>query len=1659
MLKWTFPPLKGPSVFIGSPSDVDYLREEARQEFNVLMHEVADGRGAELYLWEEQTRERDFQHNKPYQGSIPLPAGEHCLAAVFLFGERIGSELPLDFPAQPLDGTPARLPGTRHTLLPRWFEEAGGNGFPLTGSTFEYLVAEIAETPRLVLFVGDDTLHKDSMHVFNQHWGLNRLYRSKHEELQDYELRQHWDINEGIPQRTGLRNFFRYLSQDRGLPVEIVSTEEHARERIRQFLVERLDFGRRAPRGSPFRGLAAYGVDDNDVFFGRNTIRDEIVDAIDDRTRNCRTDRRPFFRIHGASGAGKSSLMRAGIVARLSHQVSRGNWIPHVARPGDLAMAVSSDAERDALVPLFVDCLAKVNGSGVREIDAKSLSRVISDQRPETAVEYLLQALDRRHGSERKGPWRLILGIDQLEECLEDLNRSSGSATWDNLIAFLDHATRTARIAVVYTIPISRLTQMNEYRVLRELSIAGAEKLVGFPNETVQQIIDLSFAKVGAELAPDLRQELLTAIEELSSSARGDDQGAILPLLSMAMTSIYERWQDLVRAQREEEAFEKATERARAQLKGGPGLSAEFAAAESSGSNHHSEGGLALDAPQGRQPIRHVLPLETYRDLAELGSVIDREGDAAINSAKQAARGLFIDDETLPVLLRSLVRFKPGDPSHFDLQAIAPPRDRVLQLLANSLRRHRLVVETREGRLRLVHEAVLSHWKAAASWVAKESRRLDYVSGLTKAIRVWEESGRSPAAIAALGTYDMEGAAEVLYAWATTVAPVVPTDDVNEKHQQLRDFLIAIVRHLSAPAEQIVKLDSGPTHFHAAVAADAKDLVNHFLHADIANACLTRRKDGRTALFEAAFLDRLEIIEELLRAGAPANTPDKDGWLPLHAAATRGSVRAIRALVPLVEDINAGGLGHLTALHSAAANGHGDSLRVLLEHGAKPDVRDDNGWTPLHSAAVNGHAEAVRLLLEGGADINARLAYEWTGLHLAAQEGHDEVAEVLLKRGVEVDSRLTNGWTPLHIAARHGRELIIARLIANQAALDARGNNDWRSDAQRAGDKRHTDWIDKDWTPLHIAAEHGQQGVARILLESGADVNARNDQGQTALHIAVEKGHRGFIQLLLGHDGTDADPRNNEKRTPLQTALKNSDYAAAQVLVNSRRVKVDAFEAKPPIGLEHEWAPLHFAATSGDERRAEFLLANGADPNARNHDGWGPLALAVRHGREKIASLLLGCGARIDENAGLLHLAAEYGHENIAEWLITNGAAADSRDATQWTPLHVAAQNGHESLVRLLLAHGADKEAISAHPALTPLQAAAETGQQKVVAELLEQGADLHARTVEKPEALILAVRNAQYETALLLLDAGADVHAMDGAETVASLFAATRAHRIAVGAPATEFEAALADRLVKSSLTPGKLNVCLPIGAEVELKAASRIEASACPGNIAVSPSPNRKGILLTGSPDENYGNFAKVSWQLTDPDTSKALTSQLNPVYGIYPLEYPRTQVWSSCLSFYENVVFLRVRDPHWEIANLFTYFLMDKGNLYPLNGTSLPVHEVNLRAPIRLNETNVLDYLRFFCFFVRGEGGPFYFVERLDDPFIPDHPVIRQILSGTIRAATLEGVNEHGFFMCDAVVYYSNALFLANFMVQPSGMIEMLEDEPIAADLPMKIDAPIT
>jgi len=213
----------------------------------------------------------------------------------------------------------------------------------------------------------------------------------------------------------------------------------------------------------------------------------------------------------------------------------------------------------------------------------------------------------------------------------------------------------------------------------------------------------------------------------------------------------------------------------------------------------------------------------------------------------------------------------------------------------------------------------------------------------------------------------------------------------------------------------------------------------------------------------------------------------------------------------------------------------------------------------------------------------------------------------------------------------------------------------------------------------------------------------------------------------------------------------------------------------------------------------------------------------------------------------------------------------------------------------------------------------------------------------------------------------------------------------------------------------------------------------------------------------DTRPGGFLKndsEGWTLVQGDELAGFIEQVNPIGDKYKVSADTTVVEWRMMPFYDNVALVRVRDPNWVKKKLTVYYLTQEGSLFRLNGTSPPIHEVNAKAPVKITEDNVLEYLRFFCFFVRGEDGPFYIAEDVNDPNLPQDmdDTTRSVVEGTIRPATFEGMNDQGYYLCDGVVFYSNALFIANFAVQPSGMIEMLDDEPIAHDLAVKMDVPV-
>ncbi len=200
----------------------------------------------------------------------------------------------------------------------------------------------------------------------------------------------------------------------------------------------------------------------------------------------------------------------------------------------------------------------------------------------------------------------------------------------------------------------------------------------------------------------------------------------------------------------------------------------------------------------------------------------------------------------------------------------------------------------------------------------------------------------------------------------------------------------------------------------------------------------------------------------------------------------------------------------------------------------------------------------------------------------------------------------------------------------------------------------------------------------------------------------------------------------------------------------------------------------------------------------------------------------------------------------------------------------------------------------------------------------------------------------------------------------------------------------------------------------------------------------------------------FEQYSWQKVQGAQLEPFLKLVNPIQGKHTANANTgTAAWCQ-LPFYSSIGLVRVDDTAWAPNTGPFWFLAKQGRMFLLDGSSAPIHDANEADPIKISEANSLDYLRFFCYFVHGDEGPFLIVENIDHPALDKSKLddsTRKVIEGAIRPATFEGKTPEGAYEASAMVLYGNALFSARFSMTENGMIEMIDDEPVAADLPVK------
>jgi ankyrin repeat protein len=210
----------------------------------------------------------------------------------------------------------------------------------------------------------------------------------------------------------------------------------------------------------------------------------------------------------------------------------------------------------------------------------------------------------------------------------------------------------------------------------------------------------------------------------------------------------------------------------------------------------------------------------------------------------------------------------------------------------------------------------------------------------------------------------------------------------------------------------------------------------------------------------------------------------------------------------------------------------------------------------------------------------------------AVDSGKLQDAKRLLKAGADADARVDvgksvwrlyndNGKTALMLAARHGRTGICALLVGNGAEVNAK--------EKERGIK----------TALMEAACSRHIGTCRFLIEKGADVNARDDESYTLL-MRVSNWVRGSkVHRILVDSGADVKAKNSRGENALIFALMAGHADAAKLLIR----KGADVNVKSGGGLERGWTALIFAANGGHADVCKLLIERGADILAKDQKG------------------------------------------------------------------------------------------------------------------------------------------------------------------------------------------------------------------------------------------------------------------------------------------------------------------------------------------------------------------------------------------------------------------------------------------------------------------------
>jgi hypothetical protein len=195
------------------------------------------------------------------------------------------------------------------------------------------------------------------------------------------------------------------------------------------------------------------------------------------------------------------------------------------------------------------------------------------------------------------------------------------------------------------------------------------------------------------------------------------------------------------------------------------------------------------------------------------------------------------------------------------------------------------------------------------------------------------------------------------------------------------------------------------------------------------------------------------------------------------------------------------------------------------------------------------------------------------------------------------------------------------------------------------------------------------------------------------------------------------------------------------------------------------------------------------------------------------------------------------------------------------------------------------------------------------------------------------------------------------------------------------------------------------------------------------------------------------KEAFKKLEMEEVAAIVDQVNKQVDGSLFDPLETTVLSFDLSFYPGYRFLDISD-HATNPPLQRYVLHKDENYTLLDWTYRPIYKTNEQAPISLNPSNVLDYVRFFFSNVRGRHGRFHIIESLENINWKEEPSPSERKSYGKLIAPMKIVDKlkHGVFKLEARMMLKATLFKADIYVEPNGKAVLANHDILQENMPV-------